>query len=75
MSRASGRERARRSSLEPTRVSPARAGGQRLAKIRSGAGGAGQAVVDVDPVGVDTEPFQAIALDGEVLFDGPHTTR
>lgn len=43
------------------------AGGQRFAEAGACAVGASQPVVDVDPLGVDAEPGQAVALGGEVL--------
>ena len=43
------------------------AGRQRLGQTGTDAVGAGEAVVDVDPCGVDAEGGQAGALGGEVL--------
>lgn len=49
---------------------PAPAGGHRLPQTGAGAVGAGESVVDVDPVGVDAESGQGVALSGEVLAVG-----
>jgi hypothetical protein len=69
MARASGTERASRSSLATTRTSPAR-----TAASASGRPGrarlVGQAVIEVDPFGRDAEPEQGFALRGEVLGIG-----
>jgi hypothetical protein len=43
------------------------AGGQRLTQSGPGAAGAGQAVIDVDPVGGDPERGKGVALGGEGL--------
>ncbi len=51
---------------------PGAAGGQRLAQAGSQPAGTGQAVVDVDALGVDAGRRQAVALGGEVLLDGRH---
>ena len=67
MSRASGSERARRSSLVTTSVSPCAARGQGLSQARAVAVGAGEAVVDVDALGVHAERREGVALGGEVL--------
>ena len=48
------------------------AGGQRLAQAGTFAVGAGQAVVDVDPVGADAERGEGFALRGQVLLVGGH---
>jgi hypothetical protein len=70
MSRASGTDRARRSSLGTTRVSP----GWTAARAWSSPGrlrvGADEAVVEVDPLGVDAELQEGLVLGGEVLFVG-----
>jgi hypothetical protein len=42
-------------------------GRQRLAEAGSGAVGAGEAVVDVDPLGLDPEGGEGVALGSEVL--------
>jgi len=66
MSRASGTERASRSSLVTTRVSPCR---QAARAWRSPvAVRAGQSVVEVNPLGVDAEGGEGILLGGEVLL-------
>src|ERR1700722_14586996 len=86
MWRASGTERASRSSLGTTRGSPERTAarawarpggggrgpGRALGVVQAGAGatGAGQALVEVDPVVRDAERGQGLALGGEVLQDG-----
>ena len=44
--------------------------GQGLVQAGSGAAGAGQALVEVDPVVRDAERGQGLALGGEVLQDG-----
>lgn len=44
----------------------AAASGHGLAQTRSRAGGAGEPMVDVDPLGLDSEPGQGVALGGEV---------
>jgi len=44
--------------------------GQRFAQAGAFAVGAGESVVDVDPVGLDAEPEQGVALGGEVLLLG-----
>ena len=49
---------------------PGAAGGHCLAQSGPGPVGAGQAVVDVDPVRLDTEAGQGLALGGEVLPGG-----
>ena len=67
MSRASGSDRASRSSLVTTRVVACAAGGERLPQAGSSSVGSGQAVDDEDPRGVDAERLQAFALDGQVL--------
>jgi len=69
MPRASGRERASRSNLVTTRVSPARQAA-RAARPGAGTGDAGQAMIEVDPVGDNAEPGERVALRGEVLFVG-----
>ena len=45
-------------------------GGQGLVQAGTGAAGAGEALVEVDPVVRDTERGQGLALGGEVLQDG-----
>ena len=79
IARASGKDRASRSSLVTTKVSPAR---QAASASRSPGlpVGAGQAVVDVDPLDLDTEAEQGVALSGQVLLIGgasgvPHKQR
>jgi len=42
--------------------------GQGLTPAGSGSRGAGESVVDLDPIRVDAEVFHAGALDGEVLL-------
>jgi hypothetical protein len=68
MSRASGSDRASRSSLVTTNVSPARQACQCQCQTGPIAVGAGQAVVDVDAIITDTERVQSVALDGEILL-------
>ncbi len=64
---ASGTERASRSSLVTTRVSPGRQAARASRKAGPLAVGAGDAVVDVDPVGLHAEGREGLALGGEVL--------
>ena len=45
-------------------------GGECFAEPRPCAGGAGEAVVDVDAFGFNAESGEAVALSGEVLFVG-----
>jgi hypothetical protein len=45
-------------------------GGQGLVQAGAGAAGAGEALVEVDPVVRDAERGQGLALGGEVLQDG-----
>ena len=59
MKRASGTERASRSSLGTTRVSPCANSGKRLVEAGPGPVGTGQAVVGVDAFGGDAELFEA----------------
>ena len=54
IARASGTERARRSSLLTTSVSPLAYRRQCLAQARTLTVGAAQSVIDIDPLGVDT---------------------
>lgn len=51
---------------------PGPAGRERFPQARTGAGGAGQTVVDLDAGGVNAEMLKAGPLDGEILFDGGH---
>ena len=44
--------------------------GQGLAESGAFTASAGQAVVDVDPLGLDAEPEQGVALGGQVLLIG-----
>ena len=44
--------------------------GERFAEPGSLAVGAGQAMVDVDPLGIDTHGEQGVTLSGEVLLIG-----
>jgi hypothetical protein len=67
MSRASGSEWARRSSLVTTSSSPARHRGERLPQAGPVAVRPAEAVVDVDPVGRDTEYVQGVAFGSDVL--------
>jgi len=60
-----GQERASRSSLMTTSVSPSRHA-ECLAQAATIAGGAGLAVVDVDSFGFHTEGGQRVALGGRV---------
>jgi hypothetical protein len=46
------------------------AGGHRLPQSGAGSVGAGQPVVDIDPVRSDAEPPQSLTLRGEVLPAG-----
>lgn len=69
MSRASGSERASRSSLVPTSVSPA-PGGERFTQAGSVAMGPRAAVVDVDGLGGQLERRQRVGLRGEVVHVG-----
>jgi hypothetical protein len=68
MSRASGSERASRSSLVTTNVSPARQAAR--ASVRPGRSRLvpGQTVVDVDAIIADTERMQTAALGREILL-------
>lgn len=68
MSRASGSDRASRSSLVTTRVSPN--GRQSFAQAGAAAVGTGEAMVDVDVLLIDAECDQGVALRGEVLLVG-----
>jgi hypothetical protein len=70
MSRASGTDRASRSSSGTTRVSPARTACEGLVEAGPAAVGAGQSLVQVDPVGGDAESGEGLALGGEVLGVG-----
>jgi hypothetical protein len=65
---ASGTERASRSSLGTTSVSPWRRGCQGLLPAGAGAVAAGHAVIEVDPVIADHESAQGDALSGEILL-------
>ncbi len=66
MSRASGTDRASRSSLLNEGVAGP-TGGEGLTRAGALAVGAGDAVVDVDAVGLHPEGDQRLALGGEVL--------
>src|ERR1035438_1103774 len=68
MWRASGTERASRSSLGTTGVSPVRTAAR--AWSRSGAAGSGEALVEVDPVVRDAERGQGLALGDEFAHPG-----
>jgi hypothetical protein len=70
MSRASGTERASRSSLLTTKGVAGPAGSQRLTQPGAGPVGTGQPVVDVDPFRVHAERGERLALGGEVLLLG-----
>jgi hypothetical protein len=73
MLRASGRERASLSSLVTTSVSPDRHAAMASRRPGRGPVGAGQPVVDVDPVRLDPERSERVALGGlggEVLRIG-----
>jgi hypothetical protein len=65
-----GTERASRPSLGTTRVSPGADGGERLVQAGPGPCGAGQGLVEVDPVRRDAGRGEDLALRGEVLQDG-----
>jgi hypothetical protein len=68
ISRASGSERASRSSLVTTRVSPARQAARASRRPGPFRVGAGQAVVDVDAIVTDPKRMQPVALGGEILL-------
>src|SRR6266705_6606155 len=70
IARASGTERASRSSLGTTRVSPSRTAARAWSRPGTGAVGAGEAVVEVDPLLGNAEFGQPLLLGGEVLFVG-----
>ena len=74
MSRASGTDRASRSSFGTTRVSAFTEGGERLIQAGPRPIAAGQSVVEVDPVFGDAELPQPLPLRGEVLRVGRATT-
>lgn len=69
MSRVSGKERARRSSLVTTKV-PGAAGGQSFAQAGPVPVRAGEAVVDVDSALIDAKGREGLVLDGQVLPGG-----
>ena len=69
IARASGSDRASRSSLDYERVAGATSG-ECLAKARTLAVGAGQSMVDVDAIGINAEGEQTVALRGQVLLIG-----
>lgn len=68
MPRASGTERASRSSFGTTRVSPARTAAEGLIEAGPVAVGAGEFMVEVDAILGHTETEQDLAPGGEVLF-------
>ena len=68
MSFASRRERASRSSLATTRVSPFRQAAKASRKSWSCSVGAGESVVGVDQVRSNAEVFQGVLLGGEILL-------
>ena len=72
IARASGSDRASRSSLATTSVSPPRHAANAWRRSRALAAGASQAVVDVDALGVDAQEGERVALRGEVLRVGRH---
>ena len=67
MSRASGSDRASRSNLVTTKVSPARQAANASRRPGSIPVRAGQAMVDVDAIITDTQRSKAVALSGEIL--------
>src|SRR3954447_16376305 len=73
IARASGSERASRSSLVTTKVSPSPTSGQRLPQPGALAVGASQTVVDVKPSRIDPQSEEPLALDGQVLGVGRHS--
>ena len=73
MSQASGRERARRSSLVTMRVSPERQAAHASRSPGRSRFHSGQAVIDVDPVGLHAEGSESVVLGGEVLGVGRAT--
>ncbi len=70
MARASGTERADRSNFATHQGVATSHRGECLIEAGPGAFGAGQPVVEIDPVGVYPELGQALALGGEVLLVG-----
>jgi hypothetical protein len=70
MVRASGTERARRSSFGTTSVSPARTAAKAWSEAGTGAGRAGEPTVRVDALGRNPELFKGGPLGGEVLLVG-----
>ena len=68
MSRASGSDRASRSSLVTAGGVAGSAGGQGESQPGPVAVGAGQAVVDIDAVITDAEPAKRLSLCGEILL-------
>jgi hypothetical protein len=68
MSRASGSDRASRSSFVTTSVSPLRHAASASRRPRTIAIGPGQAVIDVGALDADAKSRQRIALRGEVLI-------
>ena len=72
MSRASGSERGEAVELGDHEHVAGAAGGQRLAQPGSRAVGAGEAVVDVDAIGLGAERFERVALGGELLALSRH---
>ena len=70
IARASVSDRASRSSLVTTRGVTGSTRCKSLAQARTLAVGAGQAVIDVDPLGLNTQAEQRVALGGQVLLVG-----
>lgn len=70
MSRASGTDRASRSSFGTTSVSPARTAAKALIQSWPLALGTADSVVDVDAIRSNAEREERLALSGEVLFVG-----
>jgi hypothetical protein len=56
--------------LGTTRVSPARTAARALVQAGPGPAGAGEPLVEVDPVFRDAETSEDLALSGEVVQDG-----
>src|SRR4051812_34022720 len=68
MARASGTERARRSSLGTTSVSPVRTAASAWSRPGAGAVRAGEPAIHVDALGRDPKLFKSGPLGGEVLL-------